>query len=87
MKYAVNVKDKIARQKVTVVRDKLIPSAFQFIEKLDKRAFMEFAFQNETGIGHGPTLEFYDAISDEFINWSVKIDDKTEYKMFRVTPD
>lgn len=48
---------------------------------------MQFAFQGEVGHGLGPTLEFYDAISNEFINWSVKIGENAEYKMFRVTPD
>lgn len=81
-----NIK-KIAKQKVVVVRDELIASAFQLIVKLDKRSFMEFEFKGEVGHGLGPTLEFYDNIAEEFINWSVKIDDKTTFQMFRITPD
>lgn len=62
---------KIAKQKVLIQRDKLIPSAFALIQKIDKRSFLEFEFQGEEGVGLGPTLEFYDNIADEFRAWSV----------------
>lgn len=66
---------KIAKQKVLIQRDKLIPSAFALIQKIDKRAFLEFEFAGEAGVGLGPTLEFYDNIADEFRAWSVTTSD------------
>jgi len=48
---------------------------------------MEFEFRNEVGVGLGPTLEFYDNIAEEFINWNIKIDDTTTFNMFRITSD
>lgn len=35
---------KIAKQKVLIHRDKLIPSALALIQKIDKRSFLEFEF-------------------------------------------
>jgi hypothetical protein len=35
---------KIAKQKVVIRRDSLIPSAFTLLTKIDKRSFMEFEF-------------------------------------------
>ena len=81
-----NIK-KIARQKVQINREKLIPSALALISKIDKRSFLEFEFQGEEGIGLGPTLEFYDNIADEFKNWKIKIDDNLEYAMWRHSGD
>jgi E3 ubiquitin-protein ligase TRIP12 len=63
---------------VSIRRDQLIPSAFQLLAKIDKRSFLEFEFQGEEGTGLGPTLEFYDNISDEFKKWKVQINEETE---------
>lgn len=71
---------KIAKQKVVIRRDSLIPSAFTLLPKIDKRSFMEFEFEGEEGTGLGPTLEFYDNIADEFKTWSTKIREKDEAK-------
>lgn len=38
----------------------------QVMKKIDKRSFLEFEFYGEEGTGLGPTLEFYDNISQEF---------------------
>ena len=48
---------------------------------------MEFEFEGEVGHGLGPTLEFYDNIAGEFVNWNIKIDETNTFKMFRDTPD
>lgn len=48
---------------------------------------MEFEFQGEVGHGLGPTLEFYDNISEEFKNWTVKITETTTFNMWRLTAD
>lgn len=78
---------KIAKQKVVISRDKLIPSAFSLISKIDKRSFLEFEFQGEEGVGLGPTLEFYDNIADEFKAWKIKITDDLECSMWRLSSD
>jgi hypothetical protein len=39
------------------------------MQKVDKKAFLEFEFHGDAGTGLGPTLEFYDNIADEFKNW------------------
>ena len=64
---------KIAKQKVVIRRDSLIPSAFTLLSKIDKRSFMEFEFSGEEGTGLGQTLEFYDNSAEEFKVWSIKI--------------
>ena len=43
------------------------------MRQIDKRGFLEFEFYGEAGTGLGPTLEFYDNISDEFRKWSISI--------------
>lgn len=78
---------KIAKQKVLIHRDKLIPSAFALIQKIDKRAFLEFEFAGEAGVGLGPTLEFYDNIADEFRAWSVTTSEGRKYPMWRECAD
>jgi E3 ubiquitin-protein ligase TRIP12 len=86
----VNEKDslkKIAKQKVSIRRDQLIPSAFQLLAKIDKRSFLEFEFQGEEGTGLGPTLEFYDNIADEFKKWTVKVNDQIDMNMWRLATD
>lgn len=78
---------KIAKQKATIQRDKLIPSAFALIQKIDKRSFLEFEFEGEEGVGLGPTLEFYDNIAEEFRKWSVLAGEGRRYSMWRECAD
>ena len=78
---------KIAKQKVLIHRDKLIPSAMTLIQKIDKRSFLEFEFQGEEGIGLGPTLEFYDNIAEEFKLWKVPTTDGNSIAMWRESDD
>ena len=78
---------KIAKQKVLIHRDKLIPSAFALIQKIDKRSFLEFEFQGEEGVGLGPTLEFYDNIAEEFRTWSIPLADGRHHFMWRQCAD
>jgi E3 ubiquitin-protein ligase TRIP12 len=66
MKEHENNLKKITRQKERIQRGKLLESAFALIQRIDKRNFLEVSFEGEEGIGLGPTLEFYDNISDEF---------------------
>ena len=91
-----NIK-KIARQRVPVKRDELISCGFDIVKKIDKRQFLEIEFVGDTGIGLGPTLEFYDNIADEFKTWSLKVEEvkmkdhlgnftgSLDYKMWRNT--
>lgn len=65
----------------------MIPSAFALIQKIDKRAFLEFEFAGEAGVGLGPTLEFYDNIADEFRAWSVTTGEGQKYPMWRECTD
>lgn len=93
-----NIK-KIARQRVPVKRDELISCGFDIVKKIDKRQFLEIEFVGDTGIGLGPTLEFYDNIADEFKTWSLKVDEVKvtdhlgnvtgclDFKMWRNTQD
>lgn len=61
----------------------MIPSGFALISKIDKRAFLEFEFQGEEGVGLGPTLEFYDNIADEFKRWTISVGEGKEFTMWR----
>jgi hypothetical protein len=49
---------------VVINRNRILESAFQLIQKIDKRNFLEVSFEGEEGTGLGPTLEFYDSISE-----------------------
>ena len=82
-----------------VKRDELITCGFDIVKKIDKRQFLEIEFVGDTGIGLGPTLEFYDNIADEFKTWSLKVEEvkmkdhlgnvtgSLDYKMWRNTQD
>jgi len=62
------------------------------IQKIDKRQFLEYAFEGEEGVGLGPTLEFYDNIAEEFKTWKIEIADSKsqatkEFTMWRTTKE
>ena len=65
----------------------MIPSGFALISKIDKRAFLEFEFQGEEGVGLGPTLEFYDNIADEFKKWTIPVGEGKTFTMWRAAAD
>jgi hypothetical protein len=65
-------------------RNRILESAFQLIQKIDKRNFLEVSFEGEEGTGLGPTLEFYDSISESLQKWKIDIDDKIkDFHMWR----
>lgn len=90
---------KIARQRVPVKRGELISCGYDIVKKIDKRQFLEIEFIGDTGIGLGPTLEFYDNIADEFKTWSLTVEEvkmkdhlgnvtgSLDFKMWRNTQD
>jgi hypothetical protein len=63
----------------------LIQSAFSVISKIEKRAFLKFEFEGEEGTGLGPTLEFYDNISEEFKKWNLEINNGIKFYMWKQT--
>ena len=65
----------------------MIPSGFALISKSEKRAFLEFEFQGEEGVGLGPTLEFYDNIADEFKRWTIPVGEGKTFTMWRLAAD
>ena len=54
---------------------------------MEKRAFLEFEFEGEEGTGLGPTLEFYDNISEEFKNWFTDMKNGNKFHMWKSTND
>jgi len=56
---------KIQKQKVVVDRTKLLECSFNLLKNINKRAFLEVEFKDEVGTGLGPTLEFYNLLSEE----------------------
>ena len=53
-------------------------SAFAIIKSINKRAFLEIEFKDEIGTGLGPTLEFYNLLSEEIRKCNVTSEDVVE---------
>ena len=66
-----------------IQRENLIKSGHHVMRQIDKRGFLEFEFYGEAGTGLGPTLEFYDNISEEFRNWTVAVPPSGDQKEAR----
>lgn len=64
---------KIQKQKVIVDREKILECSLNIMGKLSNRAFLEVEYKGEEGTGLGPTLEYYNLVSQEIRDYRTPV--------------
>ena len=79
-----NLITNLNRKKFKINREKIIEDSFSLMNKIGNyNGYIEFEYENETGTGMGPTLEYYSLFAKEIIENNKNIWFKTEdYSLF-----